>query len=50
MEAGIVQEKLLSELCAGLDKAEDVDLVKAEKLIDEMLVKVREECSTANAR
>jgi kynurenine 3-monooxygenase len=50
MEAGIVQERLLAQLCDGLKNAEDVDLVRAEKLIDEMLVNVRNECSTANAR
>lgn len=49
MEAGIAHERILSELCTGLDKADDVDLAKAEKLIDELLVKVREKCSTANA-
>ncbi len=50
MEAGVVQERLLSELCSGLEKPEDVDLVKAEKLIDEMLINVRQKCSTVNVR
>jgi kynurenine 3-monooxygenase len=50
MEAGVVQERLLSELCANLQNADDVDLARAEKLIDDMLGNVRTQCSTANAR
>jgi kynurenine 3-monooxygenase len=46
MDAGAVQERLLTQLCAGLERAEDVDLVLAEKLIDEMLV---QKCSAVNA-
>lgn len=50
-EAGVLQERLLAELCAGLKNAQDVDLVRAEKLIDEMLANVRNQCSTtASAR
>lgn len=49
MEAGIIQERLLAELCSNLQQAEDVDLVRAEKLIDEMLGKVRDQCSSAKA-
>ncbi len=32
-ESGLAQQDILQELCAGLSRAEDVDLAKAEKLI-----------------
>lgn len=36
-DAGIVCDEILSELVSGIDKADDVDLQRAEKLIDEKL-------------
>lgn len=36
-DAGVVQEKILKELCFGLSDPNAVDLVRAEKLIDEKL-------------
>jgi kynurenine 3-monooxygenase len=36
-QAGVAQERMLSELCAGLKDANEVDLVRAEKLIDQTL-------------
>lgn len=36
-EAGVVQDRMLAELCANLTDANDVDLAKAETLIDRML-------------
>lgn len=36
-DAGIICDEILAELVSGIDKAEDVDLKKAEKLIDERL-------------
>jgi kynurenine 3-monooxygenase len=37
MEAGIIEDALLRELCHNLDRAENVDLALAEKLIDQKL-------------
>jgi kynurenine 3-monooxygenase len=36
-DAGVSQQGILAELCRGLERPEDVDLVKAEKLIKERL-------------
>jgi kynurenine 3-monooxygenase len=36
-DVGVVQDAMLKELCFGLSNAENVDLQKAEKLIDEKL-------------
>jgi kynurenine 3-monooxygenase len=36
-EAGVICDQILAELVSGIDKAEDVDLVRAEKLIDQKL-------------
>jgi kynurenine 3-monooxygenase len=37
MKAGVIQEGMLKKLCAGIDKAEDVDLTAAEQMIDQEL-------------
>lgn len=50
LDAGVVQERLLAQLCEGLDRPEDVDLRKAERLIDEMLVEAGMSCSVTTAQ
>jgi kynurenine 3-monooxygenase len=36
-EAGLIENEILSELCASLDRAADVDLKRAERLIRDKL-------------
>lgn len=36
-DAGVIQQEILGELCAGLDRAADLDLARAERLIREKL-------------
>lgn len=39
LAAGIVHAEILNQLCAGIDRVEQVDLVRARELIDEFLAK-----------
>ncbi|MBY0356761.1 MAG: FAD-dependent monooxygenase [Candidatus Obscuribacterales bacterium] len=42
LDAGIVENEILSKLCKGINKADEVDLSLAERLIDESLVPLLE--------
>ncbi len=37
LEAGEIEERILTELCLGLENPQDVDLQRADRLIDELL-------------
>jgi kynurenine 3-monooxygenase len=48
LEAGIAQDRILSELCSGIERADQVDFARAEALIKEHLAPIFNTTATSN--